>query len=101
MEGYDKVQDGEYDEKAGYVSEVLQFFYHQNCKNQLTLPPQIKLVGSCFRTMSAALGDRAVELQARSHCRWPEFLLVLRNNGEFTKKKHNGFHYMETDFGSP
>lgn len=80
MEGYDKVQDGECDGKAGCASEVVQLFYQQNYKNQLTLPPQIKLIGSCFRAMSAALGDRALELQAKRHCRWPEFLLVLRKN---------------------
>lgn len=90
MEGYDKVQDGECDGKSGYVSEVSQLLYHQNYKNQLTLPPQVKLVGSCFRAMSAAMRNKAVELQAKGHCRCPEFLLVLRKNGQFTKEKHIG-----------
>lgn len=39
MEGYDKVQGGECDGKAGYVSEILQPFYQQNYKSQLTLSP--------------------------------------------------------------
>lgn len=102
MEGYDKVQDGECDGKGGYVSEVLQLLYHQNYKNQLTLPPQVKLVGSCFRAMSAAMRNRAVELQAKRHCRCPVSVgsqeemdsSQKRSTLELTK-------YMETDLGSP
>lgn len=38
--------------------------------------------------MSTAMGNRAVELLAKGHCRCSEFILVLRKTGQVTKEKH-------------
>lgn len=51
-------------ERLGMSQKFFSLSTSRTTRANLPCPPQIKLVPSCFRVISAALGDRAVELQA-------------------------------------
>lgn len=80
-----EVQDGKCNGKSGYVSDVHHLVY---CKNQLKKPTN-EAGGILFQNnkMSTAVGNRAVELLTKGHCRHSEFILVLRKTRQLHKRE--------------